>query len=101
MPATFTRIDGEWGVRAPKSVIDEALSTGDPLIVARRDGGFSAVFCGTRVDATTAFVERSHSLRHPPAYIRRMDGVPRDVELPVGRKQDLIFEDGAWGIRYR
>lgn len=101
MPATFTRIDGEWGVRAPKAVIDEALSTGDPIVVARRDGGFSAVFCGDRVGDTTALAERSHSLRHPPAYIRRMDRAPRDAVLPVGKRQDIVYEDGTWGIRYR
>lgn len=43
---------------------------------------------------TVATIAESYTLRYPPAYIRRMDVAEQDDRLPVGKRADLIFEDG-------
>lgn len=100
MPAVFKRLGQEWGVSASADVISTALETGNPVIIEKRDGSYAAALLGLAMSPTTATILESHTLRYPSAYIRRMDVAEPDDRLPVGKRADLVFEDGEWAVRH-
>lgn len=105
--ARFTKVNGDWAIKADADAITEALTTGNPIIVRTAAGDHVAALLNDRIDDTTATIYDQWRLRYPNTTIRHQttlhdDDYVRINDTSRGTKRWIHKDDdGDWVITYK